>query len=97
MVSGLAVMVLLADILDEKAQADSFTTPLTTEIVASQKATFEQIHKKFRDARKGLKRTLNPWNQKEGGINQNVVKKQEPGKERLGLALLFLGVLAKNG
>ena len=93
-VTGLTGMVLLAGILLDEGHAGPFSTPLNTEVMPIQKLTVEQSHKYSRISGKMLEKKSTPWDQKKDGIKQNSVRKQEPGKKRLGLALFFLGALA---
>ena len=95
-ICGLAVMILLAGILLEEGYAGPFSTPLTTEGIPIQKPTLEENHKNPMVTGKMLERKSHPWRPREDENDQIAAQKPEPEKKRLGLALLFLGVLAEK-
>jgi hypothetical protein len=95
-VSGLTGMVLLAGILLDEGQAGTMTTPPIIEGTQIQNQTLQKIHKDSIDLVKKSERDSGPMNARKEGRHQDSVNKQEPAKKKLGLALLFLGVLAEK-
>ncbi len=95
-VSGLTGMVLLAGILLDEGQAGTMTTPPIIEGTQIQNQNLQEIPKNSIVPVKKSERESGPMNAREEGRPQDSVKKQEPAKKKLGLALLFLGVLAEK-
>lgn len=93
---GLLGLVFIGGVLLDEGQAGTFSTPQAIEVSQIQIPNHPQIHKNASALVKNYEIESTPIRPREKERHQDSFHKQEPAKKKLGLALLFLGVLAEK-